>query len=132
MAIGSDDEEPSRVSLPYRTSARPVNAYTPAKLEIYLSNLDEVARRAYLQYLYCNLEPFVLALPYFTKPAPTPRSFHLIVAERNLYRPWDQSVVAAYLAQCGQTLPLEQRRHTIQRLLNVVEGFWHRSVDLLS
>ena len=51
----------------------------------HLSDLDEVTRRAYLQYFYRNLEPSVFTLPYFTKPTPVPRILRLIVAERDLY-----------------------------------------------
>ena len=95
----------------------------------HLSDLDEVTRRAYLQYLYRNLEPSVFTLPYFTKPAPIPRSFRLIVAEWNLYRARDQSVMATYPAQCGEALPPEPRHHSIQRLLNVTGRFGFKSVD---
>ena len=51
----------------------------------HLSDLDEVTRRAYLQYLYRNLEPLVVTLPYFTESTPIPGILRLIVAERDLY-----------------------------------------------
>ena len=95
----------------------------------HLSDLIEVTRRAYLQYLYRNLDPSVFTLPHFAKPTPVPRILRLIVAEWNLYRARDQSMVAAYLAQCGQTLPPEPRHHAIQCLLNVTGRVGFKSVD---
>ena len=115
------------VLLPYRTSACWSTHTHQRSSKPHLSDLDKVTRRAYLQYLYRNVDSFVFTLPYFTKPAPVPWSFRLIAAERHLYRLRDQSVVAAYLAQCGQTLLPEPQHHTIQRLLNVTGRFGFKS-----
>ena len=93
-------------------------------------DLNKVARHIYLEDLDRNLAPLVFALPYFGKPAVIQRDIHTVVTKRDLYRSRQQSLVAAYPVQSGQTLPPEPWPQAIQRLLSVIGGIDYKSVEL--
>ena len=62
-------------------------------------DLIDVARRVHVQDLDCDLVSFVFTPPHTGKPAVTQRNILPIVAERDLYGPWKQTMAAACLAQ---------------------------------
>jgi len=65
-----------------------VNTHSSKAAGAHPRDLDKVACHIYLQHLYCDLTPFVFALPYFGKPAAIERGIQPIVAERDLDRAW--------------------------------------------
>ena len=121
---------------PCRTSTRLVLADQQKPfggLGDHLCDLDQVACLVYLEHFDCNLAPLVLALPYFGKPTVIERGIHSVVAKWDLYRSWEQSLVAAYPAQCGQTPPSEPRRQAVQCLFvmrKLSSSWWTYSSEI--